>query len=231
MSILNLIACSNKWDKASQIILQTLEERYDEEFIIDSMGGSWGTSDDSTLKAYVYPVNNKQKRFQVQIKKDFSEVTDTYMNFLLAEKLENELYTTFNEIYSNITIDVRLSDLPTKDGGKEINLKKYIEERNALEFVIKLFVNLDKGIFNKSIEVVNIIDLIQRYNKLDYKDTLFDIYYVDSNLFKTIPDEVEMIDNTYKYYTSQDGLINHLLIVMENDNWNNQDLIMSKFMY
>lgn len=227
-----LSACSNKWDRASKIILETLEERYGEEFVIEKMGGSWGTSDDSTIKAYVYPVSDETKRFQAQIKKKrLSKVTDEYMPFIVAEKLETKLSDVFKDLYPNLIVHVRASDLPTDDGGLAIDLKQYMDEHRALSYVIKMFVESNEQTFDKAIELSKVLNLIQEYNKLNYKETIFDIYYVDSDLFNQIPSEVETIDNVYGYYTDQEGLINHLYINMEKFPPNEIELTTEDFLY
>ena len=82
----SIAGCSIKSNNDYEAVaLQTLEERYGEEFEVKQIGGTFGALND-TKKLVLYPVSNPDKFFFVEVEKDLSEVHDNYINRLMEVK-------------------------------------------------------------------------------------------------------------------------------------------------
>ncbi len=81
-----------------ELALQTLEERYGEEFEIKQFGGTFGALND-TKKLVCYPVSNPDKFFFVEVERDLAEVHDNYINRIMEEKLNAKLTPIAKDIF------------------------------------------------------------------------------------------------------------------------------------
>lgn len=200
MSIIGISGCESRFEKVSNIILNTLEERYNEEFVIDSMGNSWGTSDDSTIKAFVYPVNHKERMFRVTITKDLSKVEDKYPLVLMEDKLNKfieKIYQTDfeNKIYTYIGSDY------TSENYKDVTLEDYFKGNSNVGVLIQIFLNIEEEEnIDKIKEAQSIFEFISKYLNEDYPINNLLIYYMKSDEFnKIMLDDSNVSDNVAIY--------------------------------
>lgn len=83
--LFSLSGCGKSRDeRAADRILEALQEKYGEEFVLDGIGGSWGTMNNNTLKAIVRPKNDLTIKVPVEITKDLNNVYDKYLNQRIA---------------------------------------------------------------------------------------------------------------------------------------------------
>lgn len=84
ISLLSLFGCQSRDQKAEKKILEALQEKYGEEFVLDGIGGGYGTMNSNTLKGVVYLKRDPSIRVSVEITKDFQNVYDDYLNEVVA---------------------------------------------------------------------------------------------------------------------------------------------------
>ncbi len=198
----SLVGCGSKRDRAARIITQTLEDRYEEEFVIDSMGGGWGTSDDSRLKAWVYPEGNKDNMFKAQIKKDLSIVEDEYLNILMADKLTDELTPILESIYGNqfkafVYTNSYISDI----GFTDMELETFFKSEMYVSLGVDLFIKCEDYL-DKEVELQALKDFSAQYDKaLGEKGSLF-VYYMKAPIFDELEIKRDDLDHTMQQYLS-----------------------------
>lgn len=88
IALLNLFGCENKEQKAAKKIVEALEQKYGEEFVLDSIGGGYGTMNSNTFKAMVHPKKYKTIRIAVEITKDLEKVYDDGQPIILRSMTE-----------------------------------------------------------------------------------------------------------------------------------------------
>jgi hypothetical protein len=123
---------NNKFDlfkSESEIQAEKAEEllykKYGKEFVVDSLGGRWGTATDMFYTCACHPADDENFIFKATIAKDFSTLNDDYSKIIvqrnLTEGLEKELSdigisaSVFVEFHSDIGIEKETMDLDYKE--------------------------------------------------------------------------------------------------------------------
>ncbi|NIK77501.1 hypothetical protein FHS15_002637 [Paenibacillus castaneae] len=107
LSMFSFIGCGSqesKDQKAEKRILEALQEKYGEEFVLDSIGGGWGTMNSNTLKAIVYPKQDESIRVAVEITKDLKNVYDDYLNEAVAKAAEKPIEQLAKTIWGDVKV-------------------------------------------------------------------------------------------------------------------------------
>ena len=98
--------CMSQDEKAEKVILETLEKKYGEEFVLEGIGGGWGTMNNNTLKAYCYPKRDKTLSFYVEITKDLEKVYDDYLNICVGRNSVEPIEKLAQTVWSESRVDV-----------------------------------------------------------------------------------------------------------------------------
>ncbi|MFB9324438.1 hypothetical protein ACFFSY_00595 [Paenibacillus aurantiacus] len=107
VSLLGLTGCGLSKDaRAVKKIEDTLQAKYGEAFVVDGLGGGFGTADDSTLKATAYLKSAPNTRISAEITKDLKQVVDDYVNFKVAEAAKPPIEAMVKEIWPDAKITV-----------------------------------------------------------------------------------------------------------------------------
>ena len=202
--VIGTTGCESKSEKASRIILSTLEDRYNEEFVIDSIGNSWGTSDNSTIKAFAYPVNHKERMFRVTITKDLSKVEDKYMLVLMEDKLNEFTEKAYQTDFEKKIHTYIGSDFGSED-YEDMTLEEYFEKNSNTGVVIQIFLNIeDEENIDKLKEAKTISEFISTYSSKNYPINNLLIYYMKSEEFdKIMLDDSKVSDNFATYMNDE----------------------------
>lgn len=133
-SLLNLAACGEQNKEVAEKITLYLDQKYGEEFVVDKIGGGYGTITSNTIRAIAYPKESPHQTFQVEISKDLKTVWDTYMNIVIAESLDQELTKIINE---KVTSEFRIKSYLTSNGlsfpnqdftDKTMEINQYLDD-------------------------------------------------------------------------------------------------------
>lgn len=214
--------CENKYQKVERIILETLEERYDEEFVVDSIGNSWGTADDTTIKAYVYPVNKKDKMFKVAIKKDYSHVMDMYLPILMSEKLTTYINMNYKTSFEKIAYAHVTSLEFIEEEDNNLTLEEYFHKYPNSSVVIKFYLKVNsEDELDKYQQAEEITELINKYLSTNYKISRLIVNYLKKDIYEDILiDDTVAIKNSVFYETNEYSY-NSLYIKFDDSNENN----------
>jgi len=86
-----IAACQPQTQKAASVIEDSLREKYSRDFKVQSIGGGYGTYDNTTWKATVVPVADPTLSFKATVKKDLSIVEDQYVGQLVVRETQYQL--------------------------------------------------------------------------------------------------------------------------------------------
>ncbi|WP_314586777.1 hypothetical protein [Paenibacillus terrigena] len=106
LSIFSMIGCESKDEKAAKRIVEALQEKYGQEFVVDSIGGGWGTMNTNTLKAIVKPKDDPSITVFVEITKDLKNVFDNYLNQAIAKAAVQPITELANSIWGESRVYV-----------------------------------------------------------------------------------------------------------------------------
>lgn len=209
-SIFNTLGCQKQEDDKT-IIERALKEKYNQEFVLDRIGGNLGEEPLENNKGYAYSVDEPNRLFSVQINTNTSKTIDSYMDVLMAIKQEEQLRKTGDEYFNNISIRSRFNsywlelDIPNKDilpteymelNGKLSNIVFLISEPKEKEIevfktMVKEYIEMNRGhVSDKTMFVVIYIDD-------DYRDEM--IKDIDS--FTSLSDFLTNSEEQYSSYS------------------------------
>lgn len=107
LTLFSLFGCGKPRDeRAAEEILKSMQEKYSEEFVLDGIGGSWGTMNNNTLKAIVRPKEDPTLKVPVEITKDFKEMYDLYLNMRVARNEEPKIETLARTYWPDANIEI-----------------------------------------------------------------------------------------------------------------------------
>jgi predicted small lipoprotein YifL len=107
LTLFSLFGCGKPRDeRAAEEILKSMQKKYGEEFVLDGIGGSWGTMNNNTLKAIVRPKNDPTLKVPVEITKDFKQIYDQYLNQRVARNEEPKIQELARKYWPDARIDI-----------------------------------------------------------------------------------------------------------------------------
>lgn len=222
-TLLSMAACSEQDKKAAEVIEQHLNEKYGEEFVVEAIGGGYGTLNTNTLKAIVYPKDTGYKRFEVEITKDLATFWDSYMEIVMADKMDKEVKNVSSK-YINVEYRVKsyfsTSGMSYPDqqlNDKEIPIKDYFTEDKdvSVYFFVKSEGNVDR-----EQQAGKIHSIAGEVVSLGVKNAYIRVFYVKPNAFQKIDSQQELLfnnDETYNYFSDNENSFEHSWVRIENE--------------
>jgi len=80
-----------KNDERAEMAEKLLEEKYGGEYVVYSVGNSWGTSTNNTFTALCYEKSEPTVRFEAKVAKDGSYMHDEYVSRKVSNKMEEKM--------------------------------------------------------------------------------------------------------------------------------------------
>lgn len=177
-----LAACGTSYSYTADLLETELEEKYNKDFVISSIGGRNSYTDDTT--AYMYAANEPELIFTAKITPKGNVSYDNYAYRLVCRKAENVVNDVFErfDISSECfaTFDVKNSNIST-----DLSINEYIEQEkpDILRFALtatserEITGDILKGVYEGiSVEIPNV--------------TLgFSLYVLESEDYKNISEK------------------------------------------
>jgi len=207
--MLALAACGNRDAAAAKKISSYLQGKYDETFVVDAIGGGYGTLTTNTLKAEVYPEGRPDRKFKVEITKDLDKVWDSYMNVLMAEKLDQQVAELAQSIFqkpvwvkSYIT-NGGLSFPDTDLNDRNISLIDYMNIKQTY-VVANIFLDAQTPADSET-EAPRIDQMADAGLKMGMEDLYVDVYYLKPEAFKTVNTKYDVEKEPMIFYAQQEN--------------------------
>jgi len=211
-SLLALTACGSKDQAAAKKITSYLNSKYNETFVVDAIGGGYGTLTTNTLKAEVYPEGQPERKFKVEITKDLSKVWDSYMNVLMTEKLDVKATELAREIFQKPVWvksqvgNFGLSFPDTSLHDKNMSLSDYLQSQRA-DLTIEIYIDSGSDI-DTSLETRYVKQFADQCMTAGMKDGYIDIFYLHTLAFQNIQQVYVKQENPIKYYQQDENSYN-----------------------
>ncbi len=198
--VLSLSGCywegKTKWH-SELIVLNELEERYNEEFVIRQIGVSSARSG-RPIVAYCSPKDDEEIIFETAVYQ-FGDsggyyLEDTYIPMIVRREMKEKIDTVLAKYYDDYAVEVKIASLATgHDSGitnaEEVSIATYMEVANkgGLTYI---FIALNQKDFNDYSEIQNA--LVECAENLENTFAVIECYFADN---KTIEDCKVLLTN------------------------------------
>ncbi|WP_195571377.1 hypothetical protein [Paenibacillus sp. 1001270B_150601_E10] len=171
MNLLPLIALfgcesqSNKYVAAAKRIEEALQQKYGEGFVVEKIGGGFGTVNSNTIKSMASPKSDPTIKFQVEITKDLEKVYDKYLNEIVAQSNIKPIEEMARKFWSDAKITITNDTVWTYPThvDKDITYEEFLKLYPSNSQLISIFVN-GVNYFNEIDEMDEDTE-IKKYNK------------------------------------------------------------------
>lgn len=184
-------------------VIEALNKKYNLSFTVDSLGGTIGTYDDTTIKAWCYCTEGELKniKFMAEIGKEDFVVNDNYLNLEVAKKISEELKTEYKGESICLT---QFDSLNSYSQDKSvIDILSYINGFPSYSIMSFLFIKDDRTLN----EISNLIyAYAKELENLQYKD-LGVIVFVVKNLDDSIIEKFYTSNNKYDDFIADSNVI------------------------
>lgn len=146
--LLGLPGCVS-YEKAGKKLLRFLEEKYGEEFILEGIGGGYGTMNNNTLKAVVRPKRDPTMRVMAEITKDLKQVFDNYLAVVVARNNIPEVEAVAKEIWPDARVHLANDMGPyasTKHTDLGMTYQEFIQLYPMNTLLVDVYVDADNYI-------------------------------------------------------------------------------------
>lgn len=224
ITLLSLFGCENKEQKAAKKIVEALEQKYGEEFVLDSIGGGYGTMNSNTFKAMVHPKKDKTLRFSVEITKDLNQVYDKYLNQVVARNAQQPIEEMAQTIWPDARVIVANDTVLTFPEHTDLNMS-YVEFLGLYSMntqLIDVYLNSERyvdneGNMNQDIEFENYMTFAQLLSEHKYVKSLVSIIYLSPDAYSRF-DEAKNSDVIVSYFyrdeEKKEGKLNNVTRVL-----------------
>lgn len=213
VSMFSFMGCGSesKDEKAAKKILSSLHEKYGEEFVLDGIGGGWGTMNNNTLKAMVYPKKDETIRFPVEITKDLKKVYDKYLNQVVARNEEPHIQEMAKSIWPDskliIANDTGLTYPEHSD--TRMSYKEFLDIYPMNTQLVKIYLNADhymdtKGNMNSEVEFEHYHIFANQLAGNQYFNSLISIIYLTPEAYEQFEQAKASRDTVDNYYSDEE---------------------------
>ena len=194
-----------------KVALETLEERYGEEFEIKQLGGTFGALND-TKKLVCYPVSSPDKFFYVEVEKDLSEVHDNYINRIMEEKLNEMLTPIAKDLFGEkVKIQSFFDNQYNEYDSLDMNVVDFMNRNDSCSYVLDIFIdggeNIDKA---QETEKISMFGQKLLENNMLNRNSV-NIWYLKGDEFSKVEDkyyDLTFNGEDVKYYLNEDKIYN-----------------------
>lgn len=150
---------SESTDEAKKLAEELLQEKYGEEFVVYSVGNSWGTLTEDTFTALSYEKTSPTVRFEAKVAKDGSYLIDEYISRKISDEMENKMLEVIKD--SPFTIALKVGpDIKIVDSNhSDMSVDEYMKQVPKLGF--RFYVVTDAKNLSAE-EASEMLDLLSR---------------------------------------------------------------------
>ncbi|MEI7024797.1 hypothetical protein [Paenibacillus sp. y28] len=222
LSLVLLGACAPQNRRAAERIEAYLQSKYGEPFIVEAIGGGFGSMTTNTLKAEVHLKASPDKRFKAEITKDFEIVWDSYMNVIMAEKLDRTVTEMAEPLFGQKVwvksfFDSGALSYPAMElNDMNISLRDY----RYYSAVMKIFVQSDPP-FDADVQARRLDALVKGLVEQGMKRALISTLFIYPEQFDRLQTTLAEEENIYTYFKNQNRSLN--IVTTEIKNFNQVD--------
>lgn len=206
LPLIALFGCEpqeNKYEDAANRIEEALQQKYGEEFVVEKIGGGFGTVNTNTIKSMASPKSDPSIKFQVEITKDLEKVYDKYLNEIVAQSNVKPIEKMARKFWSDAKVTITNDTVWT--------YPTHVDRNMTYEEFLKLYpsnwqlitVMLDGSKYLNDENRINVEEELSNY--LEFSDLLIRGKFLKSyvSIDYLTHDAYQRIDNIY--HSNQDA--------------------------
>lgn len=199
--------CKSYTEILEEKILQALEEKYDEPFVVDSIGGNWagGFPNSSTVQALCHPEADSSLRFVVEIQKETYEVYDRYLNKLVGRNEEPYIQKLVSEVWENSTVIITNDTIMTypTENDKNMRNSEFLKLYPQNTQIIDVFISGEESVDIET-EIHKIESLVERIVQQGYLSSHISIVYIEPETYNQISQIRKREHSLYGYFHEEE---------------------------
>ncbi|MGZ9584929.1 hypothetical protein [Paenibacillus marinisediminis] len=222
-SIFSMIGCGSKDEKAAKRIVEALQEKYGKEFVVDSIGGGWGTMNNNTLKAIVKPKDDPSIKVAVEITKDLKDVYDKYLNKAVAKAAVQPITEMANSIWGESKVYVENDTVMTYPEHSDTSmsyeqfLKLYPMNRQLVEVYLNCERYIDSnGGMDEQAEIDKYKAFAQKLADQKYMRSSIYIWYITPDAYDRFDEAKNSEMTVLTFYNDEEEKQGKLNLVTAN---------------
>lgn len=127
--------------KQAEMAEKMLYEKYGEEFVVESLGGRWGTATDGYYTCNCYPKNNENLKFQATIDKDYDSIDDEYATKIGEINAANYIYEyCLKEIDETACVLVQSGNTSIESHNPDLSVEEFLNNNKGY-YVVYILVD------------------------------------------------------------------------------------------
>lgn len=225
LPLITLFGCEpqeNKYEDAANRIEEALQQKYGEEFVVEKIGGGFGTVNTNTIKSMASPKSDPSINFQVEITKDLEKVYDKYLNELVAQTNVKPIEEMARKFWSDAKVTITNDTVWTYPThvDRDMTYEEFLKLYPSNTQLISVFVN-SENYMNEMNEMDEDSELLryQQFAKVLVESgnlkTRFNVKYLSLDAYSRY-DELRRrsAEMTYEYKKEEDerSLMNFVVI-------------------
>ncbi len=188
-----------KW-RSEQLLLNELEEKYNEEFIIRQIGVSSARSG-GPLVAYCSPKDDKELVFETELYQFGENISlcDMYIQSIVRRDMKRQIDSVLSEYYDNFASEVYVSGLtPNYDSGirnaDTVTIKSFTEALPSTNGS-SIWIAISKNEIDDIYDITTFSDILNKAVDQFYYTTASIDFFVVSDLI--VQNSINEIENNY----------------------------------
>lgn len=189
---------------------QMLYEKYGKEFVVDSLGGRWGTATDGYYTCNCHPVDNESLEFQAIINKDYSSMEDQYATKMGEKAMEDYILRAISNIDPDPRVLVESSNKAIVCNDNNISFEDFVKYNNEQDIYIRILLDVEpenNSYIQKLNDILSNIDLLNGYIYIYFADSsakeAYDVWnnsrdYDDYNCGKILTEQIKCKNRTLR---------------------------------
>lgn len=214
---LTLAGCGiNKSNKSEgkdykEYALETLQERYGEEFEIKQVGGTFAAYR-KTKKLICNPVDDKDQFIFVEVEPDLSEVYDNYINKIMSDKLFGDINKKAKEIFGeNTNTKLEFYGFYNKYTSLDMDAIDFLNDNIGEGYGVDIFIKAD-GHIDIGVEAEKLDRFTKNLLGLGIKSFCgIDVRYIGEGEYNKVDEKFNKLQFENKmndYYKQSDQIYN-----------------------
>lgn len=120
-----------------------LYEKYGEEFVVESLGGRWGTATDGYYTCNCYPKSDESLKFQATVDKDYDYIADEYATKRAEINAANYIYENcLKSIDDNARVFVYSGNQTIDSNNSNLTIEEFLDNNSIYYYA---YIIVDKG--------------------------------------------------------------------------------------
>ncbi|WP_310551561.1 hypothetical protein [Paenibacillus glufosinatiresistens] len=212
ITLLSLFGCGKSRDeRAADRIVEALQEKYGEEFVLDGIGGSWGTMNPNTLKAIARPKADPTLKVPVEITKDLKQIYDQYLNQRVARSNEPKIQELARKHWPDARIvnvnDTRLAYPESSDTS--MTYPEFLKQNPSNTLLVKVYLDASgyvdpKGNMDQEAEIAKYLAFAEELAASGYVSSRISWVYLTPDAFSRLEEAKQSASSVDAFFNEEE---------------------------